>query len=254
MPKISVLVQSHNRPEGLQRALQSLQMQSYRDFEVVISDDSVQQREQIMAVLEGPAAAGLQLNVNYTDACGAAESMREALGRASGEYIKILHDDDWLTPHSLQQQTMFLDHHADVNVVYGRAILSFPHIDKLAYAWFDKPTKLPAPEWIAQYQKDGAGPVQSPVTALYRRHDGFRVLWSEFINPDLREAARKTGAGTDVSLQVDNAGSNASVVLIPMVACFMGTDMNSITQVDPGIHSYYAMWKAEYDSFPAWRR
>lgn len=254
MPKISVLVQSHNRPLGLRRALQSLQMQSYRDFEVVVSDDSVLQRSQIMDVLAGSAAAGLQLNINYTDACGAAESMREALTRASGEYIKILHDDDWLTPHSLHNQTTYLDQNPDVNVVYGRAILSFPFADHLAYAWFDKPTKLPSQEWVAQYEKSGDGPIQSPVTALYRRHQHFRVLWSEFINPALREAARKTGAGTDVSLQVDNAGSNKNVILLPWVACFMGTDMNSITQVDPNIRAYYDMWKTEYNSFPPWRR
>lgn len=254
MPKISVLVQSHNRPEGLRRALQSLQMQSYRDFEVVVSDDSEDQRARISEVLEGPAATGLRLDINCTAACGAAESMRDAYARASGDYIKILHDDDWLTPHSLQQQAMFLDHHADVNVVYGRAILSFPQLDKLAYAWFDKPTKLPSPEWVAQYVKDGAGPIQSPVAALYRRHDGFRVLWSEFINPELREAARKTGAGTDVSLQVDNASSNESVVITPWLACFMGTDMHSITQTDPNIRRYYQLWKAEYDSLPPWRR
>lgn len=253
MARVSVLVQSHERPEGLRRALLSLQMQSYRDFEVVVSDDSAR-GEEIRAVLDGPAAAGLDLRVAFTPPCGAAESMREAFGRSRGELVKILHDDDWLTPHSLACQVAALDHHADVNAVYGQALIAYPHGDRLYANFGDQALKVDSAEWVAQYARDGMGPIQSPVTALYRRHAGFRVMWDEFRDPRLREAARKTGAGTDVSLQVDNAASNRFVVLLPYVACVLGTDMGSTTQVDPGIPDYYRRWKAEYDTHPPWRR
>lgn len=252
MSRVSVIIQSHNRPHGLKRALQSLQMQTFKDFEVLISDDSASETE-IVDVVSGPAAAGLDVDMRHTAPCGAAESMREAFGRSSYEYIKVLHDDDWLTPHSLEQQVAMLDTNPDTNVVYGRALISYRERDHLAYVFEDKPIKVRSAQWVAGYESTGGGPIQSPVTALYRRHERFRIVWDEYVNPSLREAARKTGAGTDINLQVDNAGSNAYVLLLPRVVCFLGTDMSSVTQTDPKILSYYAMWKQEYDTHPAWR-
>jgi hypothetical protein len=250
--RISVIIQSHNRPEGLKRALFSLQMQTFKDFEVVISDDS-DDESQISRVLIGPAATGLDIHFKHTGPCGAAESMREAYQRSRFGYIKILHDDDWLTPRSLECQSLALDSNWDTNAVYGRAMICYPHEDRAFYAFAEKALKIPSSQWVAHYEATGLGPVQSPVTALFRRHPGFRVMWDEFINPALREAARKTGAGTDVSLQVDNAGSNTNVILLPYITCFLGTDMNSCTQTDKNISSYYEMWKQEYATHPKWR-
>jgi glycosyltransferase involved in cell wall biosynthesis len=236
--KISGIIQSHSRPEGLRRALLSLQMQTYRAFEVVISDDS-NDSESIFSVVDDFVRAGLRIKFKHTGPCGAAESMREALMRTRCDFIKILHDDDWLTPRSLEIQLNALLGNADTNVVYGSALICYPHEDKVFYSFAEKATKIPSQQWINMYAKDGFGPVQSPVTALYRRHPKFRVMWDEFENPELREAARKTGAGTDVSLQVENAGSNACVILLPMVVCFLGTDMDSTTQTDKNIAKYY---------------
>ncbi len=250
--KISIIIQSHNRPSGLQRAMLSLQMQTFKNFEIVISDDSENYSE-IVKIINGSAAHGLEINFKHTQPCGAAESMRDAYERTSGEYIKILHDDDWLTPRSLEYQNYALSTNLDTNAVYGRAIICYPYEDKVFYSFGEEVIKIPSSEWVSLYASDGFGPLQSPVTALYRRHHRFRVMWDEFTNPELREAARKTGAGTDVSLQVDNAGSNSAVILLPYVVCFLGTDMGSCTQTDKNISNYYQMWKQEYDSHPAWR-
>ena len=38
-PKISVVVSTYNRPEFLQRAVDSVLMQSFKDFEIIIVDD-----------------------------------------------------------------------------------------------------------------------------------------------------------------------------------------------------------------------
>jgi glycosyltransferase involved in cell wall biosynthesis len=252
MSRVSVIIQSHNRPQGLKRALQSLQMQTFAEFEVLISDDSASAAE-IQEVVSGPAAAGLHIDMRHTGPCGAAESMREAFGRSSCEYIKVLHDDDWLTPHSLEQQVAALDGNPDSNVVYGQALISYGDRDQLFYVFENKAIKVPSAQWIARYENTGGGLIQSPVTALYRRNERFRIVWDEYVNPLLREAARKTGAGTDLNLQIDNAGSNRYVVLLPRVVCFFGTDMKSVTQTDPKILSYYEMWKKEYDSHPPWR-
>ncbi len=78
----------------------------------------------------------------------------------------MLHDDDWLTPHSLEQQVAMLDTNPDTNVVYGRALISYRERDHLAYVFEEKPIKVRSAQWVAGYERTGGGPIQSPVTAL----------------------------------------------------------------------------------------
>jgi glycosyltransferase involved in cell wall biosynthesis len=249
MPKISVIIQSHERPQGLRRALRSLQDQTFRDIEVVISDDS---REDVAPVVD-EFRKSMCIRFRHTTPCGAAESMREAFCRSNGEYIKILHDDDYLMPRSLEFMARDLDSQSDTNVVYGQAIICYSTYDRLFYNFFNRPTKLPGREWVEKYAQDGFGPIQTPVAALYRRHPRFRIVWDEYINASLREAARKTGAGTDINLQVDNAGSNENVIFLPIVGCVLCMDMNSTTETDRNLLSYYEMWRNEYASNPPWK-
>ena len=44
IPKISVVIPTHNRPESLKKAINSVLNQTYRELEVIVIDDGLEER------------------------------------------------------------------------------------------------------------------------------------------------------------------------------------------------------------------
>jgi glycosyltransferase involved in cell wall biosynthesis len=90
---ISICIPAYKNIGFLQRLLDSVAIQRFRDFEVIVTDDS-------------PDDAVRQLCQEYTShfdlhyfrnsrQLGTPENWNEAVRQARGEWIKIMHDDDW---------------------------------------------------------------------------------------------------------------------------------------------------------------
>ena len=100
-PYISICIPAYKNVHYLQRLLQSISIQTFKDFEVIITDDSpnddVEQmvgKQQNLKVEyhKNNPAQGMPCNWNYS------------ISKAKGEWIKIMHDDDWFSsPDSLQK-------------------------------------------------------------------------------------------------------------------------------------------------------
>ncbi len=112
-PLLSILIPCYERPDYLRRALDSIQEQSFRDFEVVITDDSAS--DIIQSMIEEHT---YDYSIHYQrnrPALGTPRNWTAGLGFAKGEWIKILHDDDWLaSPDSLSTYVQFIDNTADI--------------------------------------------------------------------------------------------------------------------------------------------
>lgn len=101
-PYISVCIPAYKRVEFLSRLLDSLRLQTYRDFEVVVSDDSPgNEVEALCRQYAGFFSLSYHKN---SSALGTPENWNEAIRRASGQWIKLMHDDDWFSqPDSLSK-------------------------------------------------------------------------------------------------------------------------------------------------------
>jgi glycosyltransferase involved in cell wall biosynthesis len=105
-PFISICIPSYQRVNYLKRLLNSIAIQTFTDFEVIVSDDS-------------PDSSVQDLLINYQEkftvryfknqpALGTPANWNFGISKAEGEWIKIMHDDDWFaTSKSLQ---IFADH------------------------------------------------------------------------------------------------------------------------------------------------
>ena len=101
---LSVCIPAYNRPEWLKRALLSIiSQQVTEEIEIIISDDSTnsQSHEVVKDLLEN--WAGQWHYVSNVPSLGMAENWNHSLHLATGEYVLILHDDDFLYPESLQK-------------------------------------------------------------------------------------------------------------------------------------------------------
>lgn len=107
MPKVSICIPAYRNPEGITRLLASVREQRFGDYEVVLTDDSPDGSVEAAA-----RQAGLE-NLRYyrnETRKGAAANWNRAVELARGDYIKMMHHDDWFAgPDGLGRFAALLD-------------------------------------------------------------------------------------------------------------------------------------------------
>lgn len=97
-PLISICIPAYKRVEYLSRLLNSIVSQKFADFEVVVTDDSPdQQVEKLCRSFEST------LPITYfrnDQQLGTPGNWNESIRRARGQWIKLMHDDDWFVDDS----------------------------------------------------------------------------------------------------------------------------------------------------------
>lgn len=92
-PLISICIPVYKNVGFLERLVSSILSQQFRDFEVIISDDSNDDlvKEYIKNKLTDVPVGYFQ----NTAPLGAPANWNNAISKASGKWIKLMHDDDW---------------------------------------------------------------------------------------------------------------------------------------------------------------
>ena len=94
-PLISICIPAYKNANYIVRLLDSIRIQTFRDFEVVICDDSPDdQLEEIVDRYQKDFGILYQRNFK---ALGSPANWNRSIELAQGQWIKIMHDDDWFT-------------------------------------------------------------------------------------------------------------------------------------------------------------
>lgn len=112
-PLISICIPAYKNVDFLRRLLDSIVMQDFKDYEVIITDDSPDDQVQFLVRQYQDQVNGLQYLKN-DPAEGMPQNWNRAIKKASGAWIKMMHDDDWFSrPDSLSQFARQTDSPAD---------------------------------------------------------------------------------------------------------------------------------------------
>src|SRR5215813_6292011 len=107
MPKVSVIIPTHNRAESIRSAITSVLNQTFQDFEIIIIDDaSEDQTREVIANFNDTRIKVIHNQVSK----GAAGSRNIGIMHSNCEYIAFLDDDDEWLPEKLKIQVCLLDH------------------------------------------------------------------------------------------------------------------------------------------------
>jgi glycosyltransferase involved in cell wall biosynthesis len=94
-PKVSICIPTYNQTLYLERTLNSISKQNFSDFELIISDDSTTNDVEEL-VEKYKITFGDKLNYfKNKPSKGTPENWNEAIRKATGAYIKIMHHDEW---------------------------------------------------------------------------------------------------------------------------------------------------------------
>lgn len=100
-PVVSALMVTHDAEKTVRRAVESLQNQTLRNFELVVVDAGSQ--DSTPRLLESAAERDMRIRVVQADACDRQTALNLALDRARGTYLAVTDADGWA------DQTMFAD-------------------------------------------------------------------------------------------------------------------------------------------------
>ncbi|WP_112173544.1 glycosyltransferase family 2 protein [Paraburkholderia unamae] len=116
--KVSICLPTCDRPELLVRCIESCLMQTHADIEIVIGDDSRDDRTaQLIATrYRDDARIAYRRNV---PALGQARNVASLFERASGDKILLIHDDDYLLGHCLERLLAQWERYPDLEVAFG---------------------------------------------------------------------------------------------------------------------------------------
>lgn len=130
MPKLSILMAAYNHEVYIREAIESVIMQTYQDWEMIVINDGSNDRT-------GDIARQFEPKIKYIEQanCGCPSALNRAFHASDGKYIFVLHSDDSLLPEALERLVMFLDDHNDVDIVYADGIVvnsKGEHLDLLS--------------------------------------------------------------------------------------------------------------------------
>ena len=100
MPRVSVIVPAHNAEPFIERTIESVREQTYRDWEIVVVDDGSSDGTWELLQALGPHVRSFRRE----HAGGPAVARNLALEHATGEFAAFLDADDLLLPRYLESQ------------------------------------------------------------------------------------------------------------------------------------------------------
>lgn len=116
MAKVSICIPTYNRAKYLKTTIDSVLSQDFDDYELVICDD-------------GSTDGTKELCAEYIDSrirfvegdkpSGSARNFNRCLAEASGEYLTILHSDDYFLPGFVRDRVHRLDSDNELGFVFG---------------------------------------------------------------------------------------------------------------------------------------
>lgn len=93
--QVSICIPSYNSPETLKKCLDSIVSQSFQDFELIISDDSI--TDKVKNLVDSYNFSSNLIYIKNDIPLGSPANWNKALSYAKGKYIKIMHHDDYFT-------------------------------------------------------------------------------------------------------------------------------------------------------------
>jgi glycosyltransferase involved in cell wall biosynthesis len=164
-PKVSVIVPAYGLEQFLPAALESVQRQTFQDWECIVVDDA--SPDGCGQIAEEFASHDERIKVIHNETNQyLAGALNTGIEAARGRYVIALDADNLLPPTSLEVLGGELDRHKDIHIAYGNVEFLNPDGKRWHSGW---PPDFKA-EWELTKQTRDERPANLiPSSAMYRR-------------------------------------------------------------------------------------
>ncbi len=117
-PQITVLMASYNADKYIEKAIESILKQVYKNFEFIIIDDC--STDKTWDIVESYSKKDKRIKIYRNNKnIKSCKTLIKGMKIARGKYIAIMDNDDWSYPDRLRKQYDFLEFHPNVGIVGG---------------------------------------------------------------------------------------------------------------------------------------
>jgi glycosyltransferase involved in cell wall biosynthesis len=120
MPVISVIIPAYRVTSYIAETLDSVMLQTFRDFETIVVNDGCPDTENLERALQPYLP---KIHYIRQSNMGVSAARNAGLGVAAGEYVAFLDSDDLWLPEHLSKQYAYLREHPELELVYADAEL-----------------------------------------------------------------------------------------------------------------------------------
>src|SRR5437763_15141046 len=120
---ISIVIPAYKSVHSIAATLDSVRSQTFRDYEVVITDDG--SRDGTLAVCRQYAREHPEMRISAVSIphSGVAAARNHAVARVSGEYVALLDSDDRWMPEKLEQVAALITRDPQADLIYHNAMM-----------------------------------------------------------------------------------------------------------------------------------
>jgi len=115
MAAVSIIIPTYNYGKYIEKAIDSVLSQTYKDYEIIVVDDGSE--DATSAILKSRFPGKIQYI--YQEHQGVSAARNLGINRANGKYILFLDADDYLLPDALASRVSFLEMQPSCGWVYG---------------------------------------------------------------------------------------------------------------------------------------
>ncbi|ETB63551.1 TPA: hypothetical protein DIC38_03600 [Candidatus Nomurabacteria bacterium] len=214
-PKISIIIPTYNGEKYIQKAIESVLNQTFKDFEVIVVDDF--SKDNTVSVIEELQKKDERIKIICLNenSGGPAKPKNEGFKIAKGEYVAYLdQDDEWLK-EKLEEQIKFFEDSKDKNLglVYCGGNL-VDEDNKCFSQYIPKMKDNPFPEMLLR------NPIYSNSSVLIKREVIERV--------GERDENMKYSEDFDMWIRVAKSGYGIGVISKPLFNYFF--HKNNVTK------------------------
>lgn len=170
IPRVSVCIPTYNHAHFIGQAIESVLVQTYADFELVVVDNcSTDNTRELVSTF-----SAIDQRIRYV--CnernvGPQENLNRCLAEAAGEYVKILCADDFIAPTCLEKSIQLLNDHPRVTLVSSARQIVDEQLNPLRVAAFAVKDQLLDGKFVINYTLFNGNYIGEPSAALFRRRD-----------------------------------------------------------------------------------
>jgi len=189
-PKISVCIPTYNYAEYIGQAIDSVLMQDYDDYELIIIDDC--SSDTTCEVLEGYIKKGdprIRLVINETNR-GLVGNWNYSLELARGEYIKFLFADDFLVgSDALRRMSALLDADPRVALVSTARIVVDAHsVPQKLFVHYETDRSISGTSVIEECLSCIKNLIGEPSAVMFRKNlatRGFNTAYKQLVDLEM---------------------------------------------------------------------